>query len=208
MRGYLAAHRPENAISGSIPAGAGLPPPTQAAAATGRVYPRGCGATHNDHTHTTHGKGLSPRVRGYRRKKPLHGGPLRSIPAGAGLPRMVALWGPELEVYPRGCGATIQWHGGYPDNEGLSPRVRGYPAPKCQDSNVKEQYSLLSPKSTPLCRRERSRLPKVRHRHCKCNPRQGSVQRPDRFCRRYAVAWVKRPIWAFASRLRLSFINR
>ena len=70
-------------------------------------------------------QGLSPRVRGNRGCRCLHGSPSRSIPACAGEPwsrREMDLCGP---VYPRVCGGTCTHPGRVLCGRGLSPRVRG-----------------------------------------------------------------------------------
>ena len=69
--------------------------------------------------------GLSPRVRGNQRHGWLPALALRSIPAGAGEPRVICWLVCSRAVYPRGCGGTRRWgeHRRHPG--GLSPRVRG-----------------------------------------------------------------------------------
>ena len=73
--------------------------------------------------------GLSPRMRG---------NPLRllvvlniegSIPAHAGQPSGGFVVVQESKVYPRACGATGGVGGAHQDAAGLSPRMRGNPAP-------------------------------------------------------------------------------
>jgi len=51
-----------------------------------------------------------------------------SIPADAGPPRAVSLRPLELEVYPRGCGATRRTYPFAASYAGLSPRMRGHHA--------------------------------------------------------------------------------
>ena len=73
--------------------------------------------------------GLSPRVRGNRRRHRHAPRPVGSIPARAGepVPSVAAEGVPQ--VYPRACGGTI---GTRPEDDldhGLSPRVRGNRAP-------------------------------------------------------------------------------
>ena len=69
--------------------------------------------------------GLSPRVRGNRKRVPRHVERLGSIPACAGepdrdhRPRLVG------GVYPRVCGGTQAVSAFGPESSGLSPRVRG-----------------------------------------------------------------------------------
>ena len=91
----------------SIPACAGEPDDTSDDGAADEVYPRVCGGTHQGCPDNRYGKGLSPRVRGNRSKKPFGG--------------------LATTVYPRVCGGT-RLPGPYivdPIEEGLSPRVRG-----------------------------------------------------------------------------------
>ena len=91
------------------------------------VYPRECGGTPNNRGHVVNEAGLSPRVRGNRRKTGRAYEPCRSIPASAGEPDEHSLLGQNQSVYPRECGGTVRrvlsaffW-------SGLSPRVRGNP---------------------------------------------------------------------------------
>ena len=114
-------------VAGSIPACAGEPWPEHRRASPGWVYPRVCGGT------IAHGRGdagvsgLSPRVRGNRRKRKNAGMVEGSIPACAGEPTCRLPIGDTYQVYPRVCGGTL---GGNLDTEetpGLSPRVRGNP---------------------------------------------------------------------------------
>ncbi len=72
--------------SRSIPAGAGEPWPARAPRPTVPVYPRGCGGTWRPQAPSAAVGGLSPRVRGNRRRLRLGFGFGRSIPAGAGEP--------------------------------------------------------------------------------------------------------------------------
>ena len=69
--------------------------------------------------------GLSPRVRGKPPVRLRLGFVRGSIPACAGEARHFGLvhWG--LEVYPRVCGGSATGNPAYPNNAGLSPRVRG-----------------------------------------------------------------------------------
>ena len=96
-----------NAVSGSIPAGAGEPTPTRAARTSGWVYPRGCGGTSARAYASRNSTGLSPRVRGNRDLAVLRGDLAGSIPAGAGEPRVMHRPDEPARVYPRGCGGTF-----------------------------------------------------------------------------------------------------
>ena len=91
---------------GSIPAGAGEPPPASASSRRGRVYPRRCGGTRLPVMTESPPSGLSPQVRGNRLAHHLRGDPPGSIPAGAGEPRGSATSGSRSAVYPRRCGGT------------------------------------------------------------------------------------------------------
>ena len=130
---------------GSIPACAGEPPWPCGWRRRPGVYPRVCGGTMMNSDPAAAHKGLSPRVRGNRRKAARHIGPDRSIPACAGepltrapsrFPRRVYprvcgepfsshKWKCRKQVYPRVCGGTDMEHISIMSSEGLSPRVRG-----------------------------------------------------------------------------------
>ena len=110
VRGNLSAGASDRGQDGSIPAGAGKPEPVAEERLGARVYPRGCGETHDASSAGLKIQGLSPRVRGN------HGAPgaapdrRGSIPAGAGKPSPRALSAALARVYPRGCGETRQGH--------------------------------------------------------------------------------------------------
>ena len=79
-------------VTGSIPACAGEPPPHQPRPPACRVYPRVCGGTELILMRSLSVSGLSPRVRGNRRR---HLPDLRkrgSIPACAGEPPVTVSW--------------------------------------------------------------------------------------------------------------------
>ena len=115
-----AAHR-----RGSIPASAGEPQGAPLAQSAARVYPRECGGTYSRSALPQIGSGLSPRVRGNRRRACSWAGPLGSIPASAGEP-WTCRKGPRWTgVYPRECGGTSLALSPPPCLWGLSPRVRG-----------------------------------------------------------------------------------
>ena len=90
----------------SIPACAGLPPAPGSRVALSWVYPRVCGATCTSLYPVPRIPGLSPRVRGYRRRCDRLLRTSGSIPACAGLPRGRPLPRSRGRVYPRVCGAT------------------------------------------------------------------------------------------------------
>ena len=125
VRGNRTRSRPSASGSRSIPACAGEPRGDRSSCRRPRVYPRVCGGTASSPWTRPAGAGLSPRVRGNRRR----GGPVAiaigSIPACAGEPLTVAYWWGACRVYPRVCGGTdlvdVIMHRG----NGLSPRVRG-----------------------------------------------------------------------------------
>ena len=125
VRGNLRLGSRAAARSGSIPAGAGEPPPPAVPSRPTGVYPRGCGGTPAARGEHQRVQGLSPRVRGNRQAavRPPFG--VRSIPAGAGEPRPSSPTGPTPTVYPRGCGGTLPAAGVLALSAGLSPRVRG-----------------------------------------------------------------------------------
>ena len=114
-----------DAQRGSIPARAGEPAMNTISSPAAMVYPRACGGTVPSQARPTAAAGLSPRVRGNRRR--LHQPPNRhrSIPARAGEPNLRNLSSDISKVYPRACGGTTP-RGAMPDRWlGLSPRVRG-----------------------------------------------------------------------------------
>ena len=88
-----------------------------------------CGGTRVAGNHNGVRVGLSPRVRGNRAGRWRRCAPPRSIPACAGEPswRLDPLG--ISRVYPRVCGGTLAQFCVAPAAEGLSPRVRGNPAP-------------------------------------------------------------------------------
>ena len=118
---------------GPIPACAGQPFLRISACSSSGAYPRVCGATVTMPEKNMGTKGLSPRVRGNRWSRSAavsHSGP---IPACAGQPSTDAGGSATTRAYPRVCGATGTLMGGYADDLGLSPRVRGNQLPpKCQ----------------------------------------------------------------------------
>jgi len=107
MRGYRSPRKVERNEAGSIPADAGLPKALAKARDGAEVYPRGCGATDSCAARTCRVEGLSPRMRGYPRRRGRRARSPGSIPADAGLPRTVPVLGLQPQVYPRGCGATV-----------------------------------------------------------------------------------------------------
>ena len=127
VRGNPGSVDAEGARLRSIPACAGEPVHPRKPRLQWEVYPRVCGGTGVQFDDDTWERGLSPRVRGNRR---LRIGRFRgrgSIPACAGEPpNRSPIW-EVLGVYPRVCGGTVIASSPFPDDEGLSPRVRGNP---------------------------------------------------------------------------------
>ena len=73
-------------LLGSIPAGAGEPPPRRGSRRAGRVHPRGCGGAVAAEWTRSAIMGPSPRVRGSLCPECNGEGVQGSIPAGAGEP--------------------------------------------------------------------------------------------------------------------------
>ncbi len=125
VRGNLLKVDVDQAVCGSIPAGAGEPSSSLWSNAPDRVYPRGCGGTDFVPCVVGGGHGLSPRVRGNLLKVDVDQAVCGSIPAGAGEPSS-SLWSNAPDrVYPRGCGGTDFVPCVVGGGHGLSPRVRG-----------------------------------------------------------------------------------
>ena len=129
VRGNLIAGPLDAAVSGSIPACAGEPAMPGGPASTPMVYPRVCGGTHAAYRGVVLPRGLSPRVRGNRRRDTPIQAVEGSIPACAGEPSSRWQSHPYRGVYPRVCGGTRRIPAGQPSERGLSPRVRGNPVP-------------------------------------------------------------------------------
>ena len=94
-----------------------------------RVYPRVCGGTRRAMTAVVRSPGLSPRVRGNLVCYCFIGCCYWSIPACAGEPRRPRRLCRAIQVYPRVCGGTACHDPQRGCCPGLSPRVRGNPAP-------------------------------------------------------------------------------
>ena len=109
----------------SIPACAGEPAATRSVAARSGVYPRVCGGTGHYGQRRVKREGLSPRVRGNRRRSKHRRADIGSIPACAGEPRRQLGKMLQHSVYPRVCGGTTSASARMGTNKGLSPRVRG-----------------------------------------------------------------------------------
>ena len=109
----------------SIPACAGEPPATRAAARMMWVYPRVCGGTLIVRPVPRGQQGLSPRVRGNLARHRQGLAERRSIPACAGEPTAPPTSCRPGPVYPRVCGGTRWGQPAQHPSDGLSPRVRG-----------------------------------------------------------------------------------
>ena len=141
--------------SRSIPACAGEPEKTKQNSKSRRVYPRVCGGTKIRIDIMASKLGLSPRVRGNRRRRPAqHPGP-GSIPACAGEPTPTWTAGSAAWVYPRVCGGTAYPSSARPAQPGLSPRVRG--------NRSGNADAAVFPGSIPACAGEPQGLPPILH---------------------------------------------
>ena len=125
VRGNRGVGRTGDLPSGSIPACAGEPSNADALATTARVYPRVCGGTSPAPSAFRAGVGLSPRVRGNRRRNEPATESEGSIPACAGEPVVSMRRRGGTAVYPRVCGGTPAGVFLPANCPGLSPRVRG-----------------------------------------------------------------------------------
>ena len=127
----------------SIPACTGEPSGAVPGTLGIRVYPRVYGGTTEDLDHLPRGYGLSPRVRGnlqaIAERVRIDG----SIPACTGEPAISTNAAICVAVYPRVYGGTVPRAAGGYRRRGLSPRVRGNPAPDGQ--------GRPSPGSIPAC---------------------------------------------------------
>ena len=109
----------------SIPACAGKPAATGLRRCWCPVYPRVCGGTRRVSDFQRDVLGLSPRMRGNRRRPRAGRCPGRSIPAYAGEPAWPTWPWSSSRVYPRVCGGNHSAVARQPILKGLSPRVRG-----------------------------------------------------------------------------------
>ena len=125
VRGNPAERTSARAFSRSIPACAGEPTVIALILNSTKVYPRVCGGTDESSVPQQRHRGLSPRVRGNRRRCIGYAGNHGSIPACAGEP--IPNWptASSWKVYPRVCGGTPPLSGLFTIAMGLSPRVRG-----------------------------------------------------------------------------------
>ena len=117
-----------NVRNGPIPACAGEPSVSSAAATRPGAYPRVCGGTGVAPGRSGIGWGLSPRVRGNPSGAPRIWGRTGPIPACAGEPYLF-FGAPNFpRAYPRVCGGTFVEEPWVSRRLGLSPRVRGNPS--------------------------------------------------------------------------------
>ena len=123
--GDLGDARDERNGVGSIPACAGEPAHRGTGLCPRRVYPRVCGGTSDCGVGVSRNWGLSPRVRGNRRRYVVAGLLVGSIPACAGEPTSSHMRLSKNRVYPRVCGGTDLNRRTGMIQLGLSPRVRG-----------------------------------------------------------------------------------
>ena len=113
----------------SIPACAGEPVIGNGYQQEIPVYPRVCGGTRQCSMPRGCAQGLSPRVRGNHKGADSPAKTGGSIPACAGEPASSAGIRTTPPVYPRVCGGTMESLRTLIYDGGLSPRVRGNPAP-------------------------------------------------------------------------------
>ena len=106
VRGNQPPGLPRLAGARSIPACAGEPTARHGKRSWLPVYPRVCGGTGRIFPAGERETGLSPRVRGNRRRGALAQEVIGSIPACAGEPFRCAHLQCRLTVYPRVCGGT------------------------------------------------------------------------------------------------------
>ena len=128
VRGNLSVSAWSPVVKGSIPACAGEPRHQWSIPGVSAVYPRVCGGTAWPLPLDTLLRGLSPRVRGNRERRPHAPAQLGSIPACAGEPTRFLYNCAFVRVYPRVCGGTSVKTLPVRNKRGLSPRVRGNPA--------------------------------------------------------------------------------
>ena len=160
----------------SIPACAGEPVSPSLAMRPAQVYPRVCGGTISGGKIPVIGEGLSPRVRGNRRRRGNRRPAQGSIPACAGEPYAPHPVGCDCGVYPRVCGGTLRLLSSWSRRLGLSPRVRGNPAPL--------PHAARPRRSIPACAGEPSGgnggngVPAVYPRVCGGTPRRTQPRLP------------------------------
>ena len=107
------------------------------------VYPRVCGGSGYAYADLRVISGLSPRVRGKRRRPRQPDAPEGSIPACAGEAAEQLEFAMPGSVYPRVCGGSWRKEVTYSVDWGLSPRVRG--------KRAIDRMSLQEVWSIPAC---------------------------------------------------------
>ena len=127
VRGSLGRSIGRHHTLGSIPACAGEPPEARLPTSLHRVYPRVCGGARGARRTGLPWSGLSPRVRGSRRRPRAIAVGTGSIPACAGEPSGAIPRRRRDGVYPRVCGGAVHAVRASKSARGLSPRVRGSP---------------------------------------------------------------------------------
>ena len=133
VRGSLCQQRRRWSMSRSIPARAGEPTPRRRSPDDHGVYPRPCGGAVLTRAEPGNDHGLSPPVRGSRRRiLPAVACP-GSIPARAGEPASPVVFLCDVKVYPRPCGGAVKWNSRRSVPAGLSPPVRGSLIPSCRE---------------------------------------------------------------------------
>ena len=122
-------HRPgDRCVHGSIPACTGNPIGRGRRRQRRGVYPRVYGESVPIATRRVSGCGLSPRVRGIRRRRYPCRRSSGSIPACTGNPSVTVVVNGDFGVYPRVYGESRSVRMRKRCRRGLSPRVRGIPA--------------------------------------------------------------------------------
>ena len=161
--------------AGSIPACAGEPTRRLGLRRPRMVYPRVCGGTQNAMVAACCAWGLSPRVRGNRTAPLPYFAAAGSIPACAGEPSKLSHLPDTSKVYPRVCGGTGVSARPHARPLGLSPRVRGNPAPRVLE--CAPTGSIPACAGEPLREHPKASATWVYPRVCggtSCNPRRTS----------------------------------
>ena len=125
MRGSRVRYDPASGRKGPIPAHAGQPARSSRTSSRPWAYPRACGAAHRIGGREGYVEGLSPRMRGSRRKSIPRTRSRRPIPAHAGQPAILARQHLHRWAYPRACRAADQKFTAAMLLGGLSPRMQG-----------------------------------------------------------------------------------
>ena len=129
VRGIRCTSVPRRRSAGSIPACTGNPFSRADRRRDRAVYPRVYGESAAAAPVRSCATGLSPRVRGIPDLLDVRGFPPRSIPACTGNPAGPRSKSDNGQVYPRVYGESDSLADRPPRVKGLSPRVRGIPAP-------------------------------------------------------------------------------